>query len=92
MQAYICISLDMTGVFQFCAFWVSRKAGNRGMLAFTLFFILTSVMSGLTSNDVVILTGTVFLSYFTKVSDIRPTAFLMSEFTTANIGKLNQLN
>jgi Na+/H+ antiporter NhaD/arsenite permease-like protein len=77
----------MTGVFQFCAFWVSRKAGNRGMLAFTLFFILTSVMSGLTSNDVVILTGTVFLSYFTKVSDIRPTAFLMSEFTTANIGK-----
>lgn len=77
----------MTGVFQFCAFWVSKKAGNRGMLAFTLFFILTSLMSGLTSNDVVILTGTVFLSYFTKVSDIRPTAFLMSEFTTANIGK-----
>lgn len=86
--AYICISLDMTGVFQFCAFWVSKKAGNRGMLAFTLFFILTSVMSGLTSNDVVILTGTVFLSYFTKVSDIRPTAFLMSEFTTANIASM----
>ncbi|KAL0143340.1 arsenical pump membrane protein-domain-containing protein [Mucor lusitanicus] len=86
--AYICISLDMTGVFQFCAFWVSRKAGNRGMLAFTLFFILTSLMSGLTSNDVVILTGTVFLSYFTKVSDIRPTAFLMSEFTTANIASM----
>ncbi|KAG2200280.1 hypothetical protein INT47_000273 [Mucor saturninus] len=88
VKAYICISLDMTGVFQFCAFWVSRKAGNRGMLAFTLFFILTSVMSGLTSNDVVILTGTVFLSYFTKVSDIRPTAFLMSEFTTANIASM----
>ncbi|CAO3631416.1 unnamed protein product [Mucor hiemalis] len=78
----------MTGVFQFCAFWVSKKAGNRGMLAFTLFFILTSLMSGLTSNDVVILTGTVFLSYFTKVSDIRPTAFLMSEFTTANIASM----
>ncbi|GAN09330.1 conserved hypothetical protein [Mucor ambiguus] len=45
-------------------------------------------MSGLTSNDVVILTGTVFLSYFTKVSDIRPTAFLMSEFTTANIASM----
>lgn len=44
-------------------------------------------MSGLTSNDVVILTGTVFLSYFTRVSDIHPTAFLMSEFTTANIGE-----
>ncbi|CEG72487.1 hypothetical protein RMATCC62417_08040 [Rhizopus microsporus] len=86
--AYICISLDMTGVFQFCAFWVSRKAGNRGLLAFTLFFILTSLMSGLTSNDVVILTGTVFLSYFTKVTGIQPTAFLVSEFTTANIASM----
>ncbi|CAO3685552.1 unnamed protein product [Rhizopus microsporus] len=78
----------MTGVFQFCAFWVSRKAGNRGLLAFTLFFILTSLMSGLTSNDVVILTGTVFLSYFTKVTGIQPTAFLVSEFTTANIASM----
>ncbi|OBZ86191.1 Arsenical pump membrane protein [Choanephora cucurbitarum] len=86
--AYICISLDMTGVFQFCAFWVARKAGNRGILTFTLFFILTSLMSGLTSNDVVILTGTVFLSYYTRVSGICPTAFMMSEFTTANIASM----
>lgn len=88
-QAYICISLDMTGLFQFSAFWVSRRAGNRGTLAFTLFFMLTSLISGLASNDVVVLTGTAFLSYFTRVSDIEPTAFLMSEFTTANIGKYN---
>ncbi|KAI8380558.1 hypothetical protein EDC96DRAFT_4358 [Choanephora cucurbitarum] len=86
--AYICISLDMTGVFQFCAFWVARKAGNKGILTFSLFFILTSLMSGLTSNDVVILTGTVFLSYYTRVSEICPTAFMMSEFTTANIASM----
>ncbi|KAI8389469.1 hypothetical protein BD560DRAFT_430427 [Blakeslea trispora] len=86
--AYICISLDMTGVFQFCAFWVAKKAGSRGILTFSLFFILTSLMSGLTSNDVVILTGTVFLSYYTKVSGICPTAFMMSEFTTANIASM----
>ncbi|KAI8370265.1 hypothetical protein BD560DRAFT_396919, partial [Blakeslea trispora] len=78
----------MTGVFQFCAFWVARKAGNRGILTFSLFFILTSLVSGLTSNDVVILTGTVFLSYYTRVSDINPTAFMMSEFTTANIASM----
>ncbi|KAI9015250.1 hypothetical protein CLU79DRAFT_765827 [Phycomyces nitens] len=86
--AYICISLDLTGLFQYLAFWVSRKAGDRGILAFTLFFCLTSLMSGLTSNDVVILTGTVFLSYFTRVSGINPTAFLVSEFTTANIASM----
>lgn len=86
--AYICVSLDMTGIFQFLAFWVSKRAGSRGRLAFTLFFILTSLMSGLTSNDVVILTGTAFLAYFTRVSGILPTAFMMSEFTSANIGKV----
>ncbi|ORY97846.1 hypothetical protein BCR43DRAFT_530787 [Syncephalastrum racemosum] len=86
--AYICISLDLTGLFQFLAFWVSRRAGSRGILAFTLFFCLTSLISGLASNDVVILTGTAFLSYFTRVSGIEPTAFLMSEFTTANIASM----
>jgi Na+/H+ antiporter NhaD/arsenite permease-like protein len=86
--AYICVSLDMTGIFQFLAFWVSKRAGSRGRLAFTLFFVLTSLMSGLTSNDVVILTGTAFLAYFTRVSGILPTAFMMSEFTSANIGKV----
>lgn len=86
--AYICISLDLTGMLQFCAFWISKRAGSNGRTVFTAFFILTTVMSALTSNDVVILTGTVFLSYFTRVSDIHPTAFLISEFTTANIASM----
>ncbi|KAI8147737.1 hypothetical protein BJV82DRAFT_593163 [Fennellomyces sp. T-0311] len=86
--AYICISLDLTGLIQFCAFWVSKRAGNRGHMAFSLFFCMTSLISGLASNDVVVLTGTAFLSYFTRVSDIQPTAFLMSEFTSANIASM----
>ncbi|CAO3612105.1 unnamed protein product [Cunninghamella echinulata] len=86
--AYLCVSLDMTGIFQFLAFWVSKKAGTHGYTAFTLFFIMTSLMSGLTSNDVVILTGTAFLAYFTRVSDLLPTAFMMSEFTSANIASM----
>ncbi|KAI8370360.1 uncharacterized protein BYT42DRAFT_85368 [Radiomyces spectabilis] len=86
--AYICISIDVTGFLQFCALWASRRAGQRGLLAFFLFFLLTSVMSALTSNDVVILTGTAFLSYFTRVAGIDPTAFLLSEFTTANIASM----
>ncbi|CAO3623401.1 unnamed protein product [Cunninghamella blakesleeana] len=86
--AYLCVSLDMTGLFQFLAFWVSKKAGTHGYTAFTLFYVMTSLMSGLTSNDVVILTGTAFLAYFTRVSDLLPTAFMMSEFTSANIASM----
>ncbi|RUP50807.1 arsenical pump membrane protein-domain-containing protein [Jimgerdemannia flammicorona] len=87
--AYICISLDLTGVFQYCAFWVSKRAGSRGQALFTSFFVLTTLMSGLASNDVVILTGTAFLVYFTRVADINPpTAFLMSEFVSANIASM----
>lgn len=87
--AYICISLDLTGIFQFCAFWVAKRAGSQGKTLFTSFFVLTTLMSGLTSNDVVILTGTAFLVYFTRVADIDPpTAFLISEFVSANIGTL----
>lgn len=46
-------------------------------------------MSGFTSNDVVILTGTAFLVYFTRVANIDPPiAFLMSEFVSANIASM----
>lgn len=45
-------------------------------------------MSGLTSNDVVILTMTPFLVYFSHAVDLAtPIAFLMAEIQTANIGK-----
>ncbi|KAI8074632.1 hypothetical protein BC940DRAFT_363591 [Gongronella butleri] len=86
--AYLCVSLDMTGIYQFLAFAIAKKANGRGSLAFSLFYAMTSVLSGLTSNDVVILTGTSFLAYFTRVSGILPTAFMMSEFTSANIASM----
>ncbi|ORX49827.1 hypothetical protein DM01DRAFT_1337965 [Hesseltinella vesiculosa] len=86
--AYLCVSLDMTGIYQFLAFAIAKKANGRGTLAFTLFFALTSILSGLTSNDVVILTGTSFLAYFTRVSGVLPTAFMMSEFISANIASM----
>lgn len=45
-------------------------------------------MSGLASNDVVILTMTPFLVYFSQAVELAtPIAFLMAELQTANIGK-----
>ncbi|KAF9298550.1 hypothetical protein BGZ74_009343 [Mortierella antarctica] len=87
--AYICISLDMTGVFQYAAFWISRRGNGGGQRIFLSFFLLSTVMSGLTSNDVVILTMTPFLVYYSHAVDlVTPVAFLMAEIQTANIASM----
>ncbi|KAK3830093.1 MAG: arsenical pump membrane protein-domain-containing protein [Linnemannia elongata] len=87
--AYICISLDMTGVFQYAAFWISRRGGGGGQRVFLAFFLLSSIMSGLASNDVVILTMTPFLVYFSQAVElVTPIAFLMAELQTANIASM----
>ncbi|CAG8583726.1 319_t:CDS:2 [Dentiscutata erythropus] len=87
--AYICISLDVTGFVEFCAYGFSNKSGKDGRKLFTYFFILFNLMSAFTSNDVVVLTGTIFLVYYTKISKIEPpTAFLIAEFVAANIASM----
>ncbi|KAF9144830.1 hypothetical protein BGX30_011328 [Mortierella sp. GBA39] len=87
--AYICISLDMTGVFQYAAFWISKRGGGSGQRVFLSFFLLSTVMSGLTSNDVVVLTMTPFLVYYSQAVDLlTPIAFLMAEIQTANIASM----
>lgn len=83
----------MTGVFQYAAFWISRRGGGGGQRIFLAFFLLSSIMSGLASNDVVILTMTPFLVYFSQAVELAtPIAFLMAELQTANIGKYYPYN
>ncbi|KAG9285195.1 hypothetical protein G9A89_004410 [Geosiphon pyriformis] len=87
--AYICISLDMTGFVEFCAYWFSNRSGSDGKKLFTYFFILFNIITAFTSNDVTILAGTTFLIYFTRLANINPpTAFLISEFQAANIASM----
>ncbi|RHZ75973.1 hypothetical protein Glove_208g205 [Diversispora epigaea] len=87
--AYICVSLDLTGFVEFCAYWFSNRSGKNGKKLFTYFFILFNLMSAFTSNDVVVLTGTIFLVYYTKQANINPpVAFFISEFMAANIASM----
>ncbi|EJD04337.1 uncharacterized protein FOMMEDRAFT_122033 [Fomitiporia mediterranea MF3/22] len=84
--AYIAISLDVTGLFRFLAFWVVRKGGSSGRklyLYLYIFWFLTGVFVG---NDPVILFGTPFLAYFARVTGIvPPTAWIFAQFATANM-------
>ncbi|KAF9646199.1 hypothetical protein BDM02DRAFT_3156650 [Thelephora ganbajun] len=86
--AYLTISLDTAGLFRFLAFWVANKGGSSGRrlhLYFWVFFLLLAVAVG---NDPVVLSGTPFLAYFTRIAGISPppTAWIYMQFCAANMG------
>ena len=68
--AYMAITLDITGILQSAAFWVSNKGGSNGRKLFLYFYLLLTVISVFLGNDPVILTGTVFLVYYTRENEV----------------------
>ncbi|KAJ7916225.1 hypothetical protein B0H13DRAFT_2231748 [Mycena leptocephala] len=81
--AYMAITLDITGVLQAAAFWVSNKGGSNGWKLYLYFYLMLTVLSVFLGNDPVILSGTAFLVYYTK-----PISWLMSEFAAANTASM----
>ncbi|PPQ69347.1 hypothetical protein CVT24_001642 [Panaeolus cyanescens] len=86
--AYMAITLDITGILQAAAFWVSNKGGNAGWKLFLYFYIMLTVLSVVLGNDPVILSGTAFLVYYTNVNNLNPDAWLISEFAAANTASM----
>ncbi len=83
--AYVCISIDITGFFNYLALLAAKKSGASGKKLFFYFFLLSSVLTTFTSNDIVILTITPIILYFTKYTKINPVPYLIGEFFAANI-------
>ncbi|TDL18740.1 hypothetical protein BD410DRAFT_792922 [Rickenella mellea] len=86
--AYMAITLDITGVLQAAAFWVSNKGGSNGWKLYIYFYLMLTSLSILLGNDPVILSGTAFLVYYTKVAELNPIAWLISEFAAANTASM----
>jgi Na+/H+ antiporter NhaD/arsenite permease-like protein len=82
------ITLDITGVLQAAAFWVSNKGGSNGWKLYFYFYVLLTLLSVLLGNDPVILSGTVFLVYYTNAVQLEPTPWLISEFASANTASM----
>ncbi|KAF2730614.1 hypothetical protein EJ04DRAFT_36903 [Polyplosphaeria fusca] len=85
--AYIAISIDASGLIRYLAFKVLVWGGSVGH---RLFFYLYAFFFSLTTfigNDPVILSGTAFLAYMTRVSSniVHPKAWIYSQFAVANI-------
>lgn len=83
--AYICISLDLTGLFEYVALQTVRLAGCSCKRLFIYLFLLTSFLTLFTSNDVVILTITPIILYMCRSVKVSPIPFLFAQFFAANI-------
>lgn len=86
--AYMAITLDVTGILQAAAFWVSNKGGSNGRKLYFYFYLLLTLVSMVVGNDPVILSGTAFLVYYTAATGLEPIAWLISEFAAANTASM----
>lgn len=86
--AYIAISIDASGLIRWLSFKVLQKAGHHGHLLFFYLYVFFFTLASFIGNDPIILSGTAFLAYMTRVSEnIRnPRAWIHTQFALANIG------
>ncbi|KAK4156593.1 hypothetical protein C8A00DRAFT_30561 [Chaetomidium leptoderma] len=85
--AYIAISIDASGVIRFLAFKVLQWGGEVGHRLFFYLYAFWFALTTFVGNDPVILSGTAFLAYMTRVSSniVHPRAWIYSQFAVANI-------
>jgi arsenical pump membrane protein len=83
-MSFISIVLDEAGFFSYLASRVVKKAGSSQLKVFLFLYLLTSLLTIFTSNDIIILTFTPFLIYFCKRTGVDPIPYLVGEFVAAN--------
>lgn len=85
--AYIAISIDASGLIRWLAFKVLQKGGGAGHRLFLYLYAFFFILGGFIGNDPIILSGTAFLAYMTRVSSniVHPRAWIHTQFAIANI-------
>ena len=78
------IFLDELGFFRYLASAILKKAKTGQLKLFIYLYIMVSVLTMFTSNDIIILSFTPFICYFSKNAKIDPIPFLAAEFVAAN--------
>ena len=85
--AYIAISVDASGLIRWLAFKVLQKGGKVGHRLYFYLYLFFFALTAFIGNDPIILSGTAFLSYMTRVSSniTHPRAWIFTQFACANI-------
>lgn len=80
--------LEQTGFFAYISTKVLEKAGNNQFVVFISFYLVISLLTIFTSNDIIILTFTPFICHFCKSAKIKRSPYLFMEFVAANTWSL----
>jgi len=80
----ISITLDVSGFFSYLASFFIKKFKNSQIKLFLCLYIIISITTIFTSNDIVILTFTPFILYLSKKGKINPIPYLILEFVSGN--------
>lgn len=83
-MSLISVYLDETGFFEYVAYLAVKKTGGVQMRIFVVFYIVVSILTVFTSNDIVILTFTPFICQFCKHSKINSVPYVFAQFVAAN--------
>lgn len=85
--AYIAISIDASGLIRYLAFKVLQWGGKVGHRLFFYLYVFFFALGSFVGNDPIILSGTAFLAYMTRVSSniVHPRAWIYTQFAVANI-------
>lgn len=82
--SFLSITLDELGFFSYIAVKAIKKVNNNQYKLFFILYFLVAILTIFTSNDIVILTFTPFICYFSKKAKINPLPYLIMEFINAN--------
>ena len=78
------VFLDEAKFFGYLASAILRRAGKSQKVFFLYLFLTVSVLTIFTSNDIIVLTFTPFLCYFSRKAKIDPLPYFICEFAAAN--------
>lgn len=78
------VFLDNAGFFKFLAGKAVSGSKNGQVELFNILYLVVSVLTIFTSNDIIILTFTPFICYFAFNAEINPMPYLIAEFVAAN--------
>ena len=78
------IYLDELGFFRYLAGATLKRAGHSQHRLFLYLYLIVSILTVFTSNDIIILSFTPFICYFAKNAGINPIPYLAAEFVAAN--------